>query len=145
MTAEQTLAPSSQGEISVGVGQMILIIDDDVSLAALVCRAVRRAGYRAEIAPDGRKGCALAMTLKPDLVLTDIWMAEQDGLETIMRLKRDLPDTKIIAMSGRPEMGQMKILPLALQLGAVQLLPKPFEQQRLFDAIELALGTPDLT
>jgi FixJ family two-component response regulator len=33
----------------------------------------------------------------------------------------------------------MKILPLALQLGAVQLLPKPFEQQRLFEAIKLAL------
>ena len=118
---------------------MILVIDDDLDLASLICRALRRVGYQAESATDGRKGCALAHALKPDLVLTDIWMDEQDGLETIIRLRRELPEVKIIAKSGRPEMHGMKILPLALQLGAVQLLPKPFEQQRLFEAIKLAL------
>jgi CheY-like chemotaxis protein len=128
-------------ESDVNAASMILVIDDDVDLASLIVRALRRAGYRAETAADGRKGCALAHTLQPDLVLTDIWMDEQDGLETIMRLRRELPQTKIMAMSGRPEMGGMKLLPLALQLGAVQLLPKPFEQQRLLEAIKVALET----
>lgn len=57
-------------------------------------------GYEIVVAADGKKGIKAFQEKPLDLVITDIFMPEKEGLETIRELKRDFPDVKIIAISG---------------------------------------------
>jgi YesN/AraC family two-component response regulator len=76
-------------------------------------------------ARDGREGVQCYRTAPTDLVLTDIWMPEQEGLETIRALRREFPAVKIIAMSGSREFGSLDVLRVAEQFGALHMLEKP--------------------
>lgn len=60
-----------------------------------------------------------------DLVITDIFMDEMDGIETVSALKKNFPQTKILAMSGGSNIIKMDCLPVAKILGADRTLPKP--------------------
>jgi len=61
----------------------IIVIDDDRKLREVICRALERAGYNVIEAADGRAGIRLYREQGGDLVVTDIFMPERDGLETI--------------------------------------------------------------
>ena len=75
------------------------------------------------------------------MVITDLLMPEQEGLETIRELRRDFPGVKIIAISGGDKTGTMDFLPVATKLGAQRVLPKPFERDELLGAIQEVLQT----
>jgi YesN/AraC family two-component response regulator len=79
----------------------MLVIDDD----ALVCKSIVRlldgADYDVHDAEDGARGMALFGREQPDLVITDIVMPEQEGIQTIPEMRKAKPDAKIIAMLGR--------------------------------------------
>ncbi len=71
-----------------------------------------------------------------DLVITDILMPDQDGLEGIMTLRREFPDSRVIAMTGGSEMiGVGKVLDIATMLGARRTLQKPFDLKVLLDTV----------
>ncbi len=80
--------------------ESILLINDDEALRVALWLALERAGYSVLVARDGREGLQLFRGLPPDLVITDIVMEGQEGLETIQSLRREVPGVKIIAMSG---------------------------------------------
>jgi CheY-like chemotaxis protein len=103
----------------------MLIIDDDAEFRALLRRALVQAGYEVVEACNGREGVLCYRTAPTDLVLTDIQMPEQDGLETIRALRREFPAVKIIAMSGSRELGGLDVLRIAEQFGALHTLEKP--------------------
>jgi len=70
-----------------------------------------------------------------DLVITDLIMPEQEGLETISRLKKMHPGVKIIAISGGGRIGPDAYLPAALELGADRIFSKPFDVQEIVDSV----------
>jgi DNA-binding response OmpR family regulator len=72
-----------------------------------------------------------------DVVITDLYMPNQEGLETIRELRSRFPTVAIIAMSGRPTAETM--LSIAQKLGAVGVLQKPFVPQELLAAVTKAL------
>lgn len=78
----------------------VLIVDDDAELRELLARAFERAGFVAETAGDGREGLAAALSRSPDVVITDLVMPGQDGLDLIAELLLRDPMAKIIAISG---------------------------------------------
>ena len=78
----------------------------------------------------------------PDLVITDIFMPNRDGIEVVIELKRSCPRTKVIAMTGGGERRMMEIASPAKLLGADHILHKPFESESLLAAVNAALGTP---
>jgi len=78
----------------------ILVIDDDIQILEMLGQTLEREGYEVVDALDGKEGMRLYREAPTDLVITDIVMPEKEGVETIMELKRDFPDVKIIAMSG---------------------------------------------
>ncbi len=75
-----------------------------------------------------------------DLIITDIFMPLKEGLETIIELRRDYPDVKIITISGGGKNGYLNYLEHARHLGVQKSLVKPFERQEMLKAIDELLS-----
>jgi len=116
----------------------ILIIDDDDTLRGIIAKSLMHAGHSVSQANNGRKGVAMYRADPVDLVLTDMIMPEQEGIETIKILHREFPQLRIIAMSGGLE-GSELYLNLTRRLGAACTLPKPFTLEQLKDAVEIVM------
>lgn len=117
----------------------ILVIDDDPAIRETLCRVLCREGHSAVEAVDGRVGVERLKEQPADLVITDILMPEQEGLETIMMLRRDYPEVRIIAISGGGRHGFLDILKYAQQFGAAYTLVKPFTPDELLKTVQRAL------
>jgi DNA-binding response OmpR family regulator len=115
----------------------ILIIDDDDLTQSMLKIALDTQGHDVFQAFDGHQGMDLLRAEKFDLVITDIWMPETDGLQVIRQVQQEFPDTKILAISGGShKYPALEALPVARALGAKKLLRKPFGEQELLAAIE---------
>ncbi len=117
----------------------ILVIDDDPAMRETLCRVLTREGHLAFEATNGRTGLARLKEQPVDLVITDILMPEQEGLETIMRLRREFPDVRIIAISGGGRLGFCNSLSYAEKFGAAYTLAKPFTPPELLKIVQQAL------
>jgi CheY-like chemotaxis protein len=119
----------------------ILVIDDDEQMRLLLCKMLSQSGYDVIDASDGREGIELFYQQRPDLVITDIFMPEKEGLQVIRELRKGCPDVKIIAISGGgSKIGKFPALPLAEQLGAMSVLAKPFLRKELVEMVRKTLG-----
>ncbi len=118
----------------------ILIIDDDDALRGIIVKSLTFAGHQIRQTDDGRKGVAMFREDPTELVITDMVMPGQEGMETIKILHKEYPDLKIIAMSGGLE-GSELYLELTKRLGAAYTLTKPFTLQQLKEAIDIVMGT----
>ena len=114
----------------------ILIIDDDVQILKMLRKMLEHEGYEVVDAADGNKGIRLYREDPTDLVITDIIMPEKEGIETIIDLRREFPEIKIIAMSGGGHTAAESYLHMAKGLGAMRTLSKPFVKGELLEAIE---------
>src|SRR5688572_25427193 len=83
----------------------VLIIEDDADLAKLLRETLAASGHDVLHAGDGRKGLDLFRTQRPDIVVTDLFMPGIEGIETIRAIKREMPATKIVAISGGSFLG----------------------------------------
>lgn len=113
----------------------VLIIDDEDAVRDTVRQMLERAGYEVTEAADGRKGIAQLRRQSVDLVITDILMPEQEGIETIRILRKEFPQIKILAISGGGKKGAPGVLPAAQAFGAHRTVAKPFERKELLDAV----------
>jgi len=118
-----------------GAMARILLIDDDADFCGLLQEIFAHAGYEVVVAHTGREGVACYEAASFDLVITDILMPEQEGLETIIALQRINPQVKIIALSGGGQTGQMHFLYVAAALGAQRTLRKPLTRQELLEVV----------
>jgi DNA-binding NtrC family response regulator len=105
-------------------GPSILVVDDDDSMLALVDAVLSDAGYHVLKTENGREALRQVDLLAIDLVLLDIIMPDQDGIETVQEIRRQHPDLPVVVMSGSgPASTYLRI---AQKLGATEILPKPF-------------------
>jgi DNA-binding response OmpR family regulator len=118
----------------------ILVIDDDEQMRGLLRQVMEWAGHEGVEAADGREGTRLQRQHRADLVITDLIMPEQEGLETITALRRDYPGLKIIAISGGGRIGPEAYLPAARELGADRVFSKPFDVQELAETVRELLS-----
>ena len=77
----------------------ILIVDDNERLLATLDRALSQAGYLTLTASDGGVALRMLMDVEVDLVITDIFMPEIDGIELLTRILDRMPHAKVIAMT----------------------------------------------
>jgi DNA-binding response OmpR family regulator len=123
----------------------ILVIDDERGIRDFLGTLLRQQGYDVLLAEGGWKGLELFCQERPDLVVTDIFMPEKDGIEVILEMKKRETKTKIIAMSGGGR-GRLDWRTFALSLGADRVLVKPFEPKTFLLAIqEVLAGSADTT
>lgn len=118
----------------------ILVIDDDEAMRDLMSRALRMKGYDVVAARDGHEGLAEFERGGPHLVVTDLYMPNVDGIETIMALRAQQPGLPIVATSGGDSRSSFIALDSAGDLGATVVLPKPFSPDELWDAVATALN-----
>jgi CheY-like chemotaxis protein len=119
----------------------ILIVDDEVTFRSVVATALTQNGHSIVEAEDGRTALAALKAQAFDLVITDVIMPEQDGLEVIMNVRDANNPIPIIAMTGHPAKADL-YLRLAKALGAQRVLEKPFRIEDLLGAVRDLLETP---
>jgi CheY-like chemotaxis protein len=119
----------------------LLIIDDDVQFRLTLREILEQAGYEVVEASDGREGLQRSQATHMDVILLDLLMSGQEGLETMRALRQADPQVKIIAMSGGGQTGRMDFLKVAAVMGAQRTLQKPFRHEALLAAVrELTQG-----
>jgi DNA-binding response OmpR family regulator len=122
----------------------ILVIDDDIDLRDIIQEALRAEGYDVSVAADGSQGIALHRKQPASLLITDIFMPNKEGIETIRDFRAEFPDVPIIAMSGG---GRLKrrggTLFAAKEVGAKTILRKPFEMSDLLTSVAAVLNASE--
>ncbi len=116
----------------------ILVIDDNAALREVLRLGLETAGHSVREMRNGREGVRAFRREPCDLVITDIFMPDRDGLELIEALRRTHPQVKIIAMSGAS--GTMDYLPVARSLGAARIIRKPFAVPTMLTVVAELLG-----
>jgi DNA-binding response OmpR family regulator len=115
----------------------ILVIDDDPDIRTMLDVMLKASGHQVTLAADGKEGLNLFREQPTDVVITDIFMPNQEGIETVILFRRNFPGVPIIAMSGEP--GGGTALTVARRMGAAAVLEKPFFPNQVLIAIDNAL------
>lgn len=119
----------------------ILLIDDDAPLRDILAKTLGYAGHSVIQASDGKQGVDIFRAASVDLVITDIIMPGQEGIETMMQLRRESPGLRIIAISGGVDNSSL-YLELAGKLGAQRTLAKPFTSAEFLQVVDEVLSGP---
>ncbi|QZA33511.1 response regulator [Hydrogenibacillus sp. N12] len=120
------------------MGKRILVVDDAAFMRMMLKDILTKNGYEVVgEAPDGAKAVKLYQELKPDLVTMDITMPEMDGIQALKEIKKIDPQAKVIMCSA---MGQQAMVIEAIQAGAKDFIVKPFQAERVLEAVRKLLG-----
>ncbi|HVJ44116.1 MAG TPA: response regulator [Dongiaceae bacterium] len=122
----------------------ILIVEDQADVRAFLAVVLTRAGFLVREAADGGQGIACLREALPDLVITDIFMPVNDGLEVIRAARKLNANLPIVAISGGTPMIGRDYLPVAESFGATATLMKPITPHDLLAVVRqsLAEATP---
>jgi CheY-like chemotaxis protein len=119
----------------------VLVIDDEADIRDGFAMILERSGYVVATAANGRDGVFLHRGSPVDVVITDLFMPVQDGIETIIEFRREFPSVKIIAVSGGSRRGSGEhFLSSATALGADLALAKPVSIADLCAAVSEVLA-----
>jgi CheY-like chemotaxis protein len=122
----------------------VLIVDDDELFIKLMVHALRQRGHDVEFALNGLAGSRKFEAGHYDVVVCDIVMPEQEGVETIKIMRRARPDVGIVAISGGLSLSHttnIDVLHIAGQFGANMTLKKPFQLSELTAAVDRVLAS----
>jgi len=117
----------------------ILVVDDNEDMRGMLKLCLEADGFQVDVAPNGQVALELLQRRPADVVVTDLFMPDQDGIETILELRKRFPQVRIIAMSGWTSSEGSDYLRVAREIGALKTLRKPFDPQALS---ELLRGLP---
>jgi DNA-binding response OmpR family regulator len=113
----------------------ILVIDDDIDLCLVMREVLQANGYEVSLGADGTQGIASQRNRPASLLITDIFMPNREGIETIRDFRKEFPCVPIIAMSGGGRLRTQGSLFTAKELGAAIILRKPFEMSDLLRSV----------
>ncbi len=114
----------------------ILIIDDNAPMRELIRTWLERDGFEVFEAENGKDGVATQQLQPVDLILCDLIMPVQEGIETITYFRDNYPEVGIIAISGGGKIDSLSYLTMAEQLGAWKTFNKPLNMPQIMEAIK---------
>jgi DNA-binding response OmpR family regulator len=120
--------------------QRILVIDDDIDLCLVMREVLQAEGYEVSVATDGAEGVNSQRMQPASLLITDIFMPNKEGIETIRDFRMEFPSVPIIAMSGGGRLKRQGSLFTARELGAAVILRKPFKMSELLRSVAEVLN-----
>ena len=116
----------------------ILIVDDAAFMRMMIKDILTKNGYEVVAeAADGVEAVELYKSHQPDLVTMDITMPEMDGIEAVKQIKAVNPAAKVIMCSA---MGQQSMVMDAIKAGANDFIVKPFQADRVLEAVKKIVG-----
>ena len=123
----------------------VLVIDDDPAVRTTIKLILEREGHAVAVAPDGRAGLAALDAGGISLLICDIFMPGMDGLETLREVRKHRPELPVIVISGSTSIFDAlehppDFLEMAVKLGAVRGMRKPFKPNDLVAAVGDCLG-----
>lgn len=128
----------------------VLIIDDELEVGLALRRILERAGYTVATATESADGLAQFARAPADVVITDIIMPKQHGVEVIAAIRAQRPATRIVAISGGGNFGPLEYQPEAIttsaylaaaqRAGADAVLTKPFDKDDLLKTLQRLLS-----
>jgi CheY-like chemotaxis protein len=118
----------------------ILVVEDDYQVRTMLRLTLERLGYEVDEAANGEVACEKFRSRPFDLTITDIVMPEKEGIGTIIDIRREDPDAKIIAISGGARGGPGIYLDSAEKFGAARTFTKPVDPKELLLAVQELLG-----
>lgn len=113
----------------------ILVIDDEDLVRMMLRETLEKAGHLVSEASDGGEGLRCFHEETIDLVITDLFMPEKEGLDFIREAKMDSPEAKIVAMTADHREGANTYLEMAEMFGAARTLFKPVERDELLGTV----------
>lgn len=119
------------------MSKRILVVDDAAFMRMMIKDILVKNDF--EVVGEGQDGLEAVekyKELKPDLVTMDITMPEMDGITALKEIQKDNPEARIVMCSA---MGQQAMVIDAIQAGAKDFIVKPFQADRVVEAIEKAL------
>lgn len=115
----------------------ILVVDDEVELRTLLRKVLTRQGHDVIEAENGAMAISMVEQAEAlDMIITDIFMPDTDGIEVLRHLRGNYPDLKIVVMSGGGNRVSRGYLPAATALGADHTIEKPFDPSAVGEQIE---------
>jgi two-component system nitrogen regulation response regulator GlnG len=117
----------------------VLIADDDRSIRTVLTQALGRSGYQVRSTGNAATLWRWVEDGEGDLVITDVVMPDENGLDLIPRIKRIRPDLRVVVMSAQ---STLITAVKATQRGAFEYLPKPFDLKELLSVVGRALAVP---
>lgn len=125
-----------------GPTKILLIEDDDLARKSMAT-VLTDAGYSVAQVDSGSRGVFEYQIFCPDMVITDVLMEGQEGIETLLQLKRGDPGVRVLVVSGGGQWHSSEYcLKMALRLGARAVLPKPFSKSDFLRTVETVLSGP---
>src|SRR5882762_910973 len=117
----------------------ILVADDDRAIRMVLNQALARLGHDVRMTGNAATLWRWVADGDGDLVITDVIMPDENGLDLIPRIKKIRPDLRIIVMSAQ---NTLLTAVKAAERGAFEYLPKPFDIRQLVNLVQRALATP---
>ncbi len=117
----------------------VLVADDDRSIRTVLTQALGRSGYQVRTTSNAATLWRWVEDGEGDLVITDVVMPDENGLDLLPRIRRVRPDLRVIVMSAQ---STLMTAVKAAQRGAFEYLPKPFDLKELLAVVGRALATP---
>ncbi len=129
---------SAEAELPHGNGELVLVVDDELSVRQVVKQTLEVFGYRVLLAVDGVEASTVFTAQQKEIavVLTDMMMPVMDGLATIQVLMRMNPEVRIIAASG---LSVKDMVARATSAGVKHFIPKPYSAETLLKTLALVL------
>jgi DNA-binding response OmpR family regulator len=114
----------------------ILIIEDEERIASFLARALEAEGLGVDVAGDGARGLAQALSGSYDLLILDLLLPGRDGLDVLSELHRSRGELPVLILSAR---GDLRTKLRGFELGAVDFVPKPFALDELLARVRVQL------
>jgi two-component system response regulator HydG len=136
MKAADTVQNQQPESKRAGEGLKVLVVDDELAHAEAVAETLERIGYECVVAHGGKEGAQRIDTEEFDVILTDLRMADMDGLTLLRKAKQEQPDAEVVLITGHSD---VKTAVLAMQQGAANYLTKPVGKDELRAIIDKAV------
>lgn len=119
----------------------ILLVEDSPEVSLSVSEILAAAGHSVETAASGKEGLVRLKAGKFDLIVSDIWMPEMDGIALLKEIRGAGNEIPVVVISGgAPNAPLTYTAPLAATFGANMVIYKPFERSELLKAIDTVLS-----
>ena len=123
------------------ISDVVLVVDDSPESLGMLNIALNTQGYTALVALNGIQALAIIEKVEPDVILLDAVMPEMDGFETCKRLKKLLPNTPIIFMTGLTDIEDVV---KGFEAGGIDYVTKPISPDEVIARIKSFILTPKI-